>query len=108
MSAMQIVQSKAPGDWITYDFDFSSMLKPNIYICAGTNPSVTASIWAGNDYSALPIITTVTAGASDVTTPVTIRGGTPGTVYKIRVTAQTSNQMQLSIVSYLAVVDDPI
>lgn len=102
--AMQILGAKRSYETITRGIDFSSLLIPGETI---TTASSSAAVWSGT--GALPTLTSAVGTGYQVgTVQVMVTGGTAGTVYRMTTTAVTSYANTLAVVSYLAVVDDPV
>jgi hypothetical protein len=105
---MQVLQSKSSSDATLYKIDFSSLLPPGAYLI-GT-PTASKSVWSGLPDISTPLVLAVAidGGATPTAVWVKASAGQAGNIYKINTTAQASNVTQLTVMSYIPVVDDPI
>ena len=105
---MQVLQSKPSSDVALYKIDFSSLLIPGVYL-TGT-PTATKSVWSGLPDISTPLTLTAAldTGAAPTVVWVKASAGQAGNIYKINTTAQASNGTQITVMSYIPVVDDPI
>lgn len=103
---LQILDQKPPGATLLAVFDFVSALPP-ASTATLTGGTVTATVWTGVDGAPQAVV----SGAATVSgTKLTQRltGGIAGVVYKLRISATTTDGQTLAMTAYLAVVEDPL
>ena len=103
---MSLVQfpPKLPGEVKKLVFDFISNLAVGETI---STKSVAAYVWSGVDGTPGSLISgSATASGTKVTQ--SVAGGIAGVIYKLVCTITTSLSQTLTLVGYLAVIEDPI
>ncbi len=103
MATLVALDQKTPGATVPGVFDFSSLFTQGQTVGALT---VTVTVWAGTDPSPQSMVGTTTVAGYVVTT--LFRGGVAGTIYKVVVTAVGSDESNMALIGYLAVVEDPL
>jgi hypothetical protein len=94
---------KPVDSYQTLVFDFISKIRPGITLSA---PSVAATVWSGADDSGNLIADPATVSGTKVYQ--LVGGGTPGTIYKVTATVQTSDGQSLLLTGYIPVLTDPM